>query len=117
MTSHVARLYALALGLLVLFVTWAAVAARPWPSSASPARDARLVALAAREQRLRLESIHVRRVVARRWIAYRVALRARNTQIAHMKRQRAAQLASTQTPAGPSVRVVTLPPLTVTRTS
>jgi hypothetical protein len=117
MTSHVTRLYALALGLLVLFVTWAAIAARPWSTTSSTGRDPRLAALAAREQRLRRESIQVRRVVAHRWAAYRVALRARNAQIARAKQQQAAQLASAPVPASPSVRVVTLPPLTVTRTS
>ena len=51
MTSHVARLYALALALLIFFLTWTAVAARPW--AATSRSDPRLVALAAREQRVR----------------------------------------------------------------
>jgi hypothetical protein len=47
--------------------------------------------------------------VAARWAVYRADLRARRSQIA------AAQKASAA--AAPAVRVVTLPPLTVTRTS
>ena len=99
MTSHVARLYALALALLIFFVTWAAVAARPWATTG--ASDPRLAALAARQQRVQAESIAVRRIVQHRWAVYRTKLRA----------QRAAAAAA------PSVRVVNLPPITITRTS
>lgn len=109
MTSHVGRLYALALALLVFFLTWAVVAAHPWATSANA--DPRIAALAAREQRIRHESVAVRRIVNRRWAVYRKQLHARQAQIAAVKQ---AQLASG--PA-PSVRVVTLPPLTITRTS
>jgi hypothetical protein len=119
MTSHVARLYALVVGVVVFFVVWAAVAAHPW--APRPARDPRLVALGAREQRLQRESLQVKRVVEQRWATYRVALRARQAQIATAKRrQAAAQAAHAQaqlTTATPSVRVVNLPPLVVTRTS
>ncbi len=51
MTSHVVRLYALAMTIAVFFVLWAAIAARPWQEH-GPSRDPRLDALAAREQRL-----------------------------------------------------------------
>jgi hypothetical protein len=100
MTSHVARLYALALALLVFFMTWAAVAAKPWARSATTP-DPRLAALAAREQRLRQESVAVRRIVQHRWAVYRT-------------KQHARQVAAA---APPAVRVVNLPPLTITRTS
>lgn len=111
MTSHVGRLYALALALLVFFLTWAVVAAHPWATSAKA--DPRIAALVVREQRIRHESVAVRRIVNRRWAVYRTQLHARQAQIAAAK-QAQAQLASG--PA-PSVRVVTLPPLTITRTS
>jgi hypothetical protein len=110
MTNHTARLYALALALFVFFLTWTAVGARPW-ATASTQRDPQLTALAAREQRLRQESLAVQKVVRQRWNVYRVELRKRQAQIAAVRQ---AQLAAA--PA-PSVRVVTLPPLTVTRTS
>ncbi len=115
MTNHVVRLYALACSLLVLFATWAAIAAQPWTSSA-PKADPRWAALAGREQRLRQETVVVQRVVARRWQVYRVRLAARRREIAAATRQRAA-LASAPAPAAPSVRVVSLPPVTVTRSS
>jgi hypothetical protein len=99
-TNQVGRLYALALALVLFFLTWAIVAARPWSTAAA---DPRLKALAARETQLRREARLVNRIVARRWTAYRAALHARQAAIA------AAPSAS--------VRIVTLPPLTITRTS
>jgi hypothetical protein len=103
MASHAGRLYALALGLVVFFLAWAVVAAHPWGASAA---DPRMKALAARETQLRRQAKLVNRIVALRWAAYRSALKARRAQIA------SASAASTS-----SVRVVTLPPLTITRTS
>jgi hypothetical protein len=130
MTSHPGRLYALALALVAFFLAWAVVAARPWARAAA---DPRLQQLAVREARLRHEAKLVNRVVAARWTAYRAALRVRESQIAvakariaaaraaAMRQAAAATLAAQSAPAAaaaaPAVRVVTLPPLTVTRTS
>jgi hypothetical protein len=108
MTSHVARLYALALALVVFFLAWATVAAKPWAHTSKSVADPRLAALAAREQRLRREALVVRHIVQRRWAVYRVELKTRQAQMSARQAQPA---------AGPSVRVVTLPPLTITRTS
>ncbi|HET8529384.1 MAG TPA: hypothetical protein VFL60_10765 [Gaiellaceae bacterium] len=113
MTRHVAgRLYALSLALVVFFLTWAVVAARPWSSSATP-RDPRLDALARREVKLRRRAVAVHAVVTRRWAAYHRALAARRAEIA------AVRALPAPAPVAPSaaVRVVTLPPLTITRTS
>ena len=115
MTSHVARLYSIAIALFVFFLTWSAVGARPWASSAGSQSDPRLTALAAREQRLRHESVAVQKLVRHRWAVYRVQLSKRQSQIAAAKRVQAQQAAAAA--AAPSVRVVSLPPLTVTRTS
>jgi hypothetical protein len=114
-TNHAGRLYALALALVVFFLAWAVVAARPW---STPTADPRLKTLAAREAQLRREAQVVNRVVARRWAAYRRALHARRVQIAAAKAH-AAQIAASYraAPAAGSVRIVTLPPLTITRTS
>jgi hypothetical protein len=109
MTSHVGRLYALAIAILVFFLTWTAVAARPWATTAQA--DPRLTALAAREQRVRTESAAVSRIVHQRWAVYQRQLKSRQVQIA------AANRAQVLAAAAPSVRVVTLPPLTITRTS
>lgn len=107
-TSHTGRLYALAVALIVFFLTWTVIAARPWVT-ATP--DPRLATLALRQRQLARESLVVRRIVQHRWAVYRVRLRHRQTQIDAAHR---AQLAAA---AAPSVRVVSLPPLTITRTS
>jgi len=116
MTNHVARLYALVLGVVVFFVAWATVAAHPWATQPKAARDPRLVALAARQHRLQVDAVRVRRIVNARWAVYHRALAARNTAAAQQAKA-AAQAASAQVSAAPAVRVVNLPPLVVTRTS
>jgi hypothetical protein len=131
MTSHAGRLYALALALVLFFLTWATVAAHPWSARATPRADPRAAALAARQLRLRHESVVVARIVRRRWAIYRKQLRRRRQQIAAVSRANAAaarqaELATSAAAAAPavaayaaapSVRVVSLPPVTVTRTS
>jgi hypothetical protein len=106
MTSHTGRLYVLACGLVTFFLVWALVAAHPWGARA----DARVTALSTREARLRHEAVLVRQLVAQRWKTYHVELGLRRSQIA------AARSASASSAAA-SVRVVNLPPLTITRTS
>jgi hypothetical protein len=112
MTSHVGRLYSIALALFVFFLTWTAIGARPWAAASETRKDPRLAALAAREQRIRRESVAVQRLVKHRWAVYRVQLRKRQSQIAAATRAQAQAAA-----APPAVRVVNLPPLTTTRTS
>ena len=112
MTSHPARLYTAVAVLLVFFVAWAAIAARPWETGAKASTDPRLVALAQREHRLRHEAKIVERIVDRRFAAYRKALAGRRAELADARRAARAAAA-----ASPGVRVVTLPPLVVTRTS
>jgi hypothetical protein len=119
MTSHTGRVYALALALVVFFLAWATIAAHPWGATAT---DPRLRALSLREKRLRQEAKLVRAVVAQRWATYRARLQVRRTQIAAAKAAaRRVALAPSASPtvsaAAPSVRVVNLPPLTITRTS
>lgn len=115
MTNHAARLYAFALALVVFFLAWVAVAAHPWQTAAP---DQRRQALARREAELRHEAKLVHRVVAERWAAYRQALKQRRAEIAAAERRIAASAAAPAPAASaPSVRVVMLPPLTITRTS
>ena len=99
MTSGVVRAYVAAISLVVFFLVWTLIAARP---RAAAGESAAAAALAAREQRLEAESIRIDRLVEQRWARYRTALAAR--------RAAAPSVA-------PRVRVVTLPPLTATRTS
>ena len=105
MTSHTGRLYALAFALVAFFLAWAVVAARPWATAADP----RLRTLAAREAQLRREAKLVNEVVAQRWALYRTELKARRSQNAATQ--------NTAPATTSAVRVVTLPPLTITRTS
>jgi len=93
MTSQVGRLYAAAIAILVFFVIWATVSARPWKTAAP---DPRLQQLALRRQALKRETTLVNQVLA---------LRAK------------AAASTSSTAAKHAVRVVTLPPLTITRTS
>jgi hypothetical protein len=96
-TSHVGRLYVFAVSIFVFFLMWALVDTKPWTTAkASP--QAQLIAL--REQALRRETKLVNRILQER----AAAAKARSRQLA----------AAAPTPA---VRVVTLPPLTITRTS
>ena len=103
MTNHAGRLYALAIGLVVFFLAWAVVAARPWAATtANPQQQALVV----RQAQLQREAKLVSQIVAQR------------AQLARVTRNR--QLASAAAaPVAPvaAVRVVNLPPLTITRTS
>lgn len=103
MTSHVGRLYAASVTIVVFFLTWLVVAASPWAPQSS---DPRLAALATREQRLRAESVVVQTIVTDRWATYR-------RDLARLRQQPAAP----PTASAPAVKIVTLPPLTITRTS
>jgi hypothetical protein len=127
MTSQIARLWTVVVGVLVFFLAWAAIAAHPWQQAASA--DPRLTALAARQQVLQREAVQVNRIVNRRFAAYRLALAQRQLAIsranlaaaaAASRAQSQAQAISAAVPtaaAAPPARVVTLPPLVITRTS
>ncbi len=93
MTSHVARLYALAAAILGLFLAWAGIAGAPWQAEQAPAAapDPTAAALAQYEQRLRQDARLVGRILARR------------------DRQ--------PPPTPPVVRIVTAAPAATTRTS
>ena len=105
MTNHVLRLYTAAVALVVFFVAWAAVAANPWKKNPSSGSAAALTALTAREQRVQQEAALVQQIVSRRFKTYRAQLANRQRSLA------------SQPVAAPAVRVVTLPPLTITKTS
>lgn len=118
MTSHVVRLYALVVGVLTFFLVWAAVAAHP--RAPRPAQDPRIAALAARQHRVQVDSIRVKRIVDARWALYQRRLGAHNAAAAQQvaaQQLAAQQVAVQQVATQPSVRVVNLPALVVTRTS
>ncbi len=118
MTSHSGRLYAIAGSLLAFFVLWAVVAAHPWASS-TPVADPRLASLSQRERRLRTDAVLVQQIVDRRFAAYKVALAKRRAEIATVRLRAVASPPAAPASKGsaPSVRVVTLPPLVITKTS
>jgi hypothetical protein len=114
--SHALRLYVLSITLLVFFVLWAVIAARPWAATPTGERPA-LKALAARERHLRHEARVVEKAVRRRWVSYRRRLHAREAQIRALEQRHAAELAAASAAmstasysATPASRVVTLPP-------
>lgn len=148
MTNATRRLSFAAIAILVLFLSWAFVSARPWAVHAAAAPDPRIQALVQREARLRRDAVLVQRVVTRRWQHYRVALHRRELAIARARRRHLSALAAARraqataardaalrasAPAARSyssspsyapsaaapapVRIVTLPPLTITRSS
>jgi len=127
MRSQALRLYVFSITLLLFFVLWAVIAARPWAarSGTSPA----LTALTARERHLRHEARVVEKAVRRRWADYRRRLHAREARIRALERRHAALVAAANAAAAatsaasysapatsrvvtlpPQVRVVTLPP-------
>ena len=138
MTNHVVRLYAVALTLAVLFLTWAVVAAKPWATQAAEKKDPRLVALERREARLRKQSVRVNRVVKQRFARYERRLAKRQREIATIEAANAAAAAAASAapvssggsvsiasgssgasgsggssgPSAPSVAPVSLPPVT-----
>ena len=128
MTDHVARLYAGALALLVFFVVWAVVAARPWADAGET--DPRMAALERREQKLMRESRRVNEVVQRRFTTYRRRLARRRKEIAAAEAEAAAvatapstsssiaSASSAPAPAAPPpVAVTAAPPVTSTGSS
>ena len=105
MTSHVGRLYAVALALFVFFLSWSRV--RRAAVGASGAKsDARLAALVKREQRMR-------RAEPRRSARHAAALGGLSSATAAAEdADRVGNQAQLAAPQAPPVRVVNLPPLT-----
>jgi hypothetical protein len=98
-TNVIGRFWAVAVALVVFFVLWAVLAAKPWVSSGGPA-DPRLSALQAQEQQVQTRAIAAQQTLNQRWANYRAALAKQNGSLTAQQR---AQLAAA--PAGPSVIV------------
>lgn len=116
MRSQALRLYVFSITLLLFFVLWAVIAAKPWAAARS-GTDPALARLTARERQLRHEARVVQETVHRRWAEYRRRLRAREAAIKALERRHAAELAAAHTaatvasyPAAATSQVVTLPP-------
>lgn len=132
MTSALGRVYAITLAIIVFFLAWAVLAARPWVEPPTAKTDPRIMALDARERRLRADAVKINALVKKRWAVYRVALAKRKHQIAAVNKAQAARAAQAQVAqaaqtapathsaapsAPPVVRVTPAPPATSTKTS
>jgi len=139
MTSNLGRVYAITLGIVVFFLSWAVIAARPWVSAAAAKTDPRIVALNAREQKLRKDAAEISAIVQKRWKVYNAQLVRRKHMIAVRKKALQAQQAlaaqqarvyvrsasqapayhAASAPSAPIVRVAppAAPPATHTKTS
>lgn len=111
MTNAVGRFWAVAVALVVFFILWAVLAAKPWVSAAAPA-DPRLSALQAQEQKTQTRALAAQQTLNKRWAAYRSAL---VRQKGSLTAQQQAQLAAA--PAGPSVIVKVTGAQPVTRST
>ena len=98
MTEQVVRLYAAAAGLVVFFLFWAVIAARPW--AAAGEKDPRAEAIELREQKLARKTRRVNRVVKLRFARYERQLARRKRAIARRERENAATLAATSSAGG-----------------
>ena len=98
-TNVIGRFWAVAVALVVFFVLWAVLAAKPWVSSGAPV-DPRLSALQAQQQKTQNRALAAQQTLNKRWAAYRSAL---VRQKGALTAQQRAQIAAA--PAGPSVIV------------
>ena len=120
MTSHVGRLYALALALFVFFLTWATVAGAPGRRAPRRGPTHGLRRSPHAQVRVRHESIVVARVVRRRWAVYRGSCAGAGSGSRQSNRANAdaaAQQAAARATAAPlrPLRVRRRRPLAVTR--
>ena len=106
MTSTTGRLSVVIVAIFVFFVVWAAIAAHPWKSAST---DPRLQAIAVRRQALVRETALVNKLVA----VHAAAVKSASAAAASAQ----ASVVTAAPASNPAVRVVTLPPLTITRTS
>ncbi len=111
MTKTIGRFWAVAVALVVFFILWAVLAAKPWTSSGTPA-DPRLTALQVQEQKTQNRALAAQQTLNKRWAAYRSALMRQKGSLTAQQR---AQLATA--PAGPSVVVKVTGATPVTRST
>ncbi|MGA9762118.1 MAG: hypothetical protein WBQ14_06830 [Gaiellaceae bacterium] len=141
MTNGLGRIYAIAAAIVVFFLSWAVIAAKPWVEAPAAKADPRLAALDVREHRLRQDAVQINAIVQKRWKVYRAQLVRRKHEIAARKKLIATQQAlaarqvqvvqsssapsytpashATVAPQAPVVRVAppAAPPATQTKTS
>jgi hypothetical protein len=139
MTSNLGRVYAITLAIFVFFLAWAIIAARPWVSAPEAKTDPRILALNAREQKLRRDAVEIRAIVQKRWTIYQAQIVRRKhlfvvrkkaqqallaqqvlaAQQAQVVRSAAPAPSAPSAPSAPRVRVAppATPPATKTKSS
>jgi len=130
MKSLPARIGALLAALAIFGFALVVIAARPWTAEARIKRDPRLVALENREKELQQEAKDVQRAVSERWAEYRQRLKKRERAIAAAQRKHRQELARAKLAAAraaatprtvyvgvPVVQVVSLPPVSTSKSS
>ncbi len=93
MGSNTARFYTVAATILVFFVLWSTIAAKPW-ASVKPAQDPRVLVLTKRERALQRQALEVKRIVSHRWVVYERRLQVRRQAIAAAEQQHAQAIAA-----------------------
>ncbi len=93
MTNSLGRVYAITLAIVVFFLSWAVIAARPWVSAPEAKTDPRIAALNARERTLRKDAVEIRAIVQKRWAVYQAQLVRRKHVIAVRKKAQQVLLA------------------------
>ena len=96
MTSGLGRSYAVALAVVVFFLSWAVIAAKPWVEAPAAKTDPRIAVLDARERRLRKDAVEIRAIVQKRWALYQTQLVRRKHLIALRKKAQKMLLARQQ---------------------
>ena len=84
------RAYALAITVLILFLAWGAIAAKPW--AAAPV-DPKVAKLQAKEKQAQEAAAKAKRIVDARWAKYKANLKVRQRQITLAQGRHAADLA------------------------
>ena len=106
MTSNLGRAYATSIAVVVFFLSWAVVAAKPWVSAPEAKTDPRILALSARERKLNKDAVQVRAIVQKRWALYQAQLVRRKHLIAARKKAQQVLLARQQAVAAQQARYV-----------
>jgi len=106
MTNGLGRVYATTLAIVVFFLSWAVIAAKPWVSAPAAKTDPRILALNAREQRLHRDAIQIRTIVQKRWTVYQAQLVRRKHVIAARKKAQQALVARQTALAAQQARYV-----------
>lgn len=127
------RTCVLVAAVVIFACSWTTIAARPWQAEPKEPRNERLLALQERERYLHARAKQVQRLVKARWSEYRHDLKERQRAIAAAEREHQRQLkearaaaaeiaaararAAVRVVSSPVVSVVSLPPVTKTKSS